>query len=336
MITETDTAAEAAPTPREEQFFGITTSIEEMLPKKEEVKEEVIVIATEEDDNSTPEVKEDISKYSNKVQKRIDKLTWQAKEAERQRDTANDERNEAYRTAKRLYGQSQQQAQIISTGEARLVKEMTDKAALLVTTAKSKYAKAYEEGNTEAILSAQEDMIKAQASNQTAQSVDAEYQGRVKAWAQQQQYMQQQPQRQYVQPKQQQPQARVPTPESTNWTKENPWFGQDEHRDMTAIAYATHETMIRDEGIKPDTPEYYEKLDSTIRGFFPNYFPNDAGTEHSASTGKPHAVVAPATRSTGSNPRKVKLNASQRSLAKAIGITDEQYAFQLLKENNRA
>jgi hypothetical protein len=42
-------------------------------------------------------------------------------------------------------------------------------------------------------------------------------------------------------------------------------------------------------------------------------------------------VVAPAARS-GKKPRKVQLTSTQVSLAKRLGLSNEQYAAQLMKE----
>jgi hypothetical protein len=335
---------EVKETSKEDKFLGITTSIEDMLPKKDDAPKEEIIVEKVEDTPEPAAVEavgttgasdDDITQYGDKVQKRFKKMTWQTKEAERERDSVAAERDEAYRVAKTLNNQNQQQAQLISTGEARLVQEIKGRAFLAVEQAKNKYKAAYSEGNTEAILAAQEEMINAQADNKVAVEYGAEYDQRVQNWAARQQHQRQYPQQYQQQQPQAQPQVRKPTQESQSWASENTWFGDDNHRDMTAIAYATHETMIRDQGVKPDSPEYFETLNATMRHRFPEYFVADTGTEHSQSTTKPHAVVAPATRSTGANQRTVKLNASQRSLAKAIGITEEQYAKQLLKENTR-
>jgi hypothetical protein len=45
-------------------------------------------------------------------------------------------------------------------------------------------------------------------------------------------------------------------------------------------------------------------------------------------------VVAPAARS-GKKPRKVQLTSTQVALAKRLGLSNEQYAAQLLKEMNK-
>ena len=345
MNTETEgTAAEAATT-REEKFFGVKTSIKDMKkPSKPDDKDDEIIIEAAEDKPEKPEKPEkeegasdkDIEQYSEKVQKRFDKLTWEREQAKREAAAVAAERDEAFRVAKKLHTQSQQQAQIISTGEARLVDQIKERARLAAEQARAQYVKAYEEGDTQAIVLAQEELIKAQSESKAALDYDAEYQNRVRTWAAQQQQRQQQAQWQAQQPRPpqpQQPQVRKPTEAATNWAKNNPWFGKDSHRDMTAIAFATHETMIRDQGIKPDSDEYFEQLDATLRKRFPEHY--EAGQGHSGqSASKPNVVVAPATRS-GSTPRKVTLNASQRSLAKTLGISEQDYAKQLLKENQR-
>jgi hypothetical protein len=336
MNTEVKPAADAESTSREDKFFGLKTSIEDMVPDDDDV------IIDEADEKTAKEPAEegatdkDIGDYSQKVQKRFDKLTWEKKEEERQKLSVIAERDEAYRVAKALHQQSQQQAQIISTGEARLVEQIKDRARMSVEAARGKYRKAFEEGNTDEIVSAQEELIRAQSENKAALDYDAEYRQRVSNWAAQQQQRQQQQAWQAQQPRpqqQQQPELKQPTRAATTWAKNNPWFGKNEHRDMTAIAYATHETMIRDKGIAPDSDEYFEELDATMKLRFPEYYEAEEGhSSHSVS--RPNVVVAPATRS-GANTRKVTLNASQRSLAKVLGIEESDYAKQLLKEQKR-
>jgi hypothetical protein len=136
-----------------------------------------------------------------------------------------------------------------------------------------------------------------------------------------------------VQPQTQQQYQPVPLPQPSaktmSWTKENPWFGTN--REMTALAYATHETLIREHGVKPDTDEYYEKINSTMRLRFPDYFEEDAPA---SSSRRPSTVVAPSNRSNGAKPRKIQLTATQVSLAKRLGLTPEQYAKQLIKESS--
>ena len=327
MNTEVKTA-EPAQTP-EDKFFGVKTSIDDMLPtkgdkSKDDDKPEIIL---EDDDEgeavrqATPSTDDDVEKYSDKVQKRIDKLTWQRNEERRGREASEAVKNEAIRAAQVLNQKSQNYENIIATGEANLVEQIKGRALLAISNAKSSYRDAYESGDTEAIISAQEALTIAQAEQLEAFRYEGDYHNRLQNWQQQQQFRQQ-PRFQAPQPQQQQ-RPRQPTPESQSWTQKNPWFGKNEYRDMTAVAYAEHEKLIRDDGVKPDTDEYYNRIDTKVRNLFPDYFRNKA----------PPTVVAPGNRNNGAKPRTVRLKPSEVAVAKALGLTVEEYAKQLLKEN---
>ena len=93
---------------------------------------------------------------------------------------------------------------------------------------------------------------------------------------------------------------------------------------MTQLAYGLHEKLV-DQGVDPSSDEYYEKIDSRVRELFPDSF-EDAPKE----TKKRANVVAPATRST--SPKKVTLTQTQVRLAKRLGLTNEQYARQLVED----
>jgi hypothetical protein len=104
---------------------------------------------------------------------------------------------------------------------------------------------------------------------------------------------------------------------------------------MTALAYGVHETLIREQGVKPDTEEYYEKIDAAMRQRFPDYFEKDSDNVQVsvAPQRTPNTVVAAANRNNGARPRKIQLTATQVSVAKRLGLTPEQYAKQLIKES---
>ena len=103
---------------------------------------------------------------------------------------------------------------------------------------------------------------------------------------------------------------------------------------MTALAYGVHERLVRDEGFDPNSDEYFEAIDATMRSRFPEHFDEGAGnTQNASSTSRrTNTVVAPSSRNNGARPRKVKLKGSQVQLAKRLGLTNEQYARQLTKE----
>ena len=115
------------------------------------------------------------------------------------------------------------------------------------------------------------------------------------------------------------PQQQVDT-KAQAWAERNTWFQQDE--EMTQLAFGLHNKLVA-EGIDPTSDEYYERIDSRVQQLFPEKF-EDAPKKKRAN------VVASASRSTAA--KKVKLKASQVQLAKRLGLTNEQYARQLMKE----
>ena len=349
MAEASQASTQDAPTSQEEKFFGKRTTIDEMVEQAEagesQAEEEIAVEEGDEfgvvepeplatpDEPAKAESKtgdEELDTYSEKVQKRIDKLTWEREEAKREAKKAAAIRDEAVRYASVVNQQNQQQANIIATGEARLVEQIKQRAAMAVESASQKYREAYESGDPGAIIEAQKNLTLAQAEQLEGYNYERDYNQRLQNWQAQQQrnayYQQQVPQRP-AQPQQPQQQAVQPTPESQSWAAKNPWFGKPEHRDMTAIAYAEHERVIRDEGLKADSPEYYAAIDAKVRKHFPDFFGNEGGQ-------KPNTVVASGERNNSGKPRTVRLTPHQVSLAKTLGLTNEEYARQALKEQN--
>jgi hypothetical protein len=95
---------------------------------------------------------------------------------------------------------------------------------------------------------------------------------------------------------------------------------------MTSLAYGKHAELVN-QGVKPNSPEYFRQIDETVRRAFPDYGWQDGTPQARTSPAtQPSTVVAPTTRNNGAKPRTVKLTATQRSLAKRLGLTDEQYA----------
>ena len=356
-MSDENTVREDAPTSREERFFGKKHIIDDVLAENEKADEEArkepeIAVETvdegeggivDEPDENPPEKEtksktgdDELDSYSEKVQKRINRLTWEREEANRKLQESEAIRQEAIRYAQVVNEQNQQQANIIATGEARLVEQIKNRAALAVEAATNRYRAAYESGDTDAIIQAQKELTIAQAEQLESYNYEQDYNARRNNWIAQQQaqaqYRQMAAQRPVAQQQPQpQRQAVKPTPQSQNWAQKNPWFGHEKHRDMTALAYAEHERLVRDEGIQPDTDEYYAKIDAKVRQLFPDYFAAQGGGAPNA--GKPNTVVAPGNRNNGGKPRTVRLEPHQVALAKQLGLTPEQYARQVLKES---
>lgn len=333
-------------TSREEKFFGVSSTYTKS--GKDDPELDIIV---EDDDDESPQPKkavkkstyqppvepdedEELATYSETVQKRIKKMRWKQGEVERERDALKAERDEAFRVAQTLHGQNQQYVNTIQSGEGRLVAEMKQRAANDVALAKAAYAQAYEKGDTAKIIEAQELMLNANADLRTAVNYETDYKSRNS----QHQPVQQQQQQQYrpQAPVQRQvPSVPAPTSAARQWAEDNPWFGDQQHPDMTALAYGVHENLIKHQGIKPDTDEYFEAIDNTMRQRFPEYFTEDQGGGKPVPTQRsaPATVVGSGQRQSANKPRKVVLKPSQVRLAKRLGITVEQYANQMIKGN---
>ena len=125
------------------------------------------------------------------------------------------------------------------------------------------------------------------------------------------------------QPQYQAPQPAAPSAKADSWAERNPWFGQD--RTMTYAAWGIHQTLVDEEGIDPESDEYYTELDNRLRNDFPNKF-QSAQTNNRQRSNVPS--VAPASRSSGVNNarRTVRLSPSQVAIAKKLGVPLEEYA----------
>jgi len=328
-------SAEASELSREDKFFGVTTPLQ--IPDKEPVKAqespaEQFELEIIDDSPKKPAKSEDddeLMSYGEKVRKRIAKVKFEHHEANRQREAAEKMREEAIRFAQQVVAKNQQYESLIQRGEGALVSQIKARASLAVDQAKSLYKTAYEAGDPEQIINAQEKLLNAQTEFREAEKHERVLQSR-----RPQQATQAAPQlapQNYVQP-----QAPQPSKKALEWTKNNPWFGPQGNRSMTALAYGIHETLIREEGVEPDTDEYYQKIDAAMKQRFPEYFEKDEETQSVPlpTQRTPATVVASANRNNGAKPRKIQLTASQVSLAKRLGITPEQYAKQLIKESS--
>jgi hypothetical protein len=311
----------------EDRFFGVRTKIggqqEELV---EEADDGAVEVASEAEDGELTE--DELSKYGKKVQKRINKLKYDSHEERRKRDSAVAERDEAYRVAQQIAEKNREYESLIGRGEQALIGQIKERAALSVEQAKEQYRQAYEEGNTDNVVEAQQALNKATTElseadryAQSAANQQAQQQQQEQAWAQQQQ--------QFPQPRQQQQpqQPQQPDPETQEWAAGNPWFMAEGHEAMTSLAYGKHAELVN-QGVKPNSPEYFRQIDETVRQAFPNYDwqVGNSQQERASTAGQPSMVVAPTTRNNGAKPRTVKLSPSQRSLAKRLGLTDEQYA----------
>ena len=246
---------------------------------------------------------DELGSVNEAVQKRIAKLTAKMREAERREQAA-------FEYAKGMQSQAQElQQKLVHTDYSRL-NEAKSRLDTQQVQLRQIIAKAREENDISTELEAQERL-----------SALGGEQRQVAGWLQTQQEAVQQQNYQQAQPAPAPVQQRpAPNPQAEDWAEKNSWFGQD--RVMTYAAWGIHQTLVEQEGVDPNSDEYYTELDRRVRDTFPNKFKEETRQQRSAP------AVAPATRSSGINSarRTVRLSPSQVAMAKKLGVPLEEYA----------
>jgi len=259
---------------------------------------------------SSPEVGEsELDQYSERVKRRIDKLTARLRETERREQAALDYARNAQQKAALLEQQYQK------TDYDRLSEAGTrlDSQALAL---KQIIRKAREEGDFDTETEAQQRLTTVMMERHQVANVAS----------QKASYLSQQMQQQQQQPAPAAPAARAPRspdPKAEDWAERNEWFGQDTV--MTHAAWGIHKELIQKDGFDPTSDEYYDELDKRMRDLFPQKF--DRASTISRGN-RPVQTVASAARSMGSNHarRTVRLTPSQVAIAKKLGVPLEEYA----------
>ena len=181
---------------------------------------------------------------------------------------------------------------------------------------KAKLKTAIEMNDSEAIISAQEDLARLTVEKERAKITIADREKRKKNT----EASEQEAQSQSNQPMQQvENQVNNPSPKAREWAEKNSWFGQDQY--MTQTAFQIHENLVG-EGFDVDSEEYYNEIDKQIKEVYPHKF---AESEPQEQPKKPVQTVATASRGK-SGRRSVKLTKSQVAIAKKLGVPLEEYA----------
>lgn len=263
---------------------------------------------------------DELNDYSERVRTRMSQMKKVWHDERRAKESAAREREEALRVAQQILEENKRLKMTLSQGEEYLMQTMKEAAEREFEIAKREYKDAYDAGDTERVISAQERLTNAQFKLQQATGYRPVYVSQKQNTGQEQQIS--------VNTEYERPQVPRPDTKAMAWQERNPWFGSDE--EMTSLALGLHEKLVKN-GVDPRSDDYYRRIDSTMRKRFPDYF---GGTQEQAKPtprAKAATVVAPATRSTA--PKKIVLTKTQVNLAKKLGITPEQYARELMKEN---
>ena len=265
--------------------------------------------------------KDDLSEYSDTVKQRLLQMKKVWHDERRAKEAAAREREEALRFAQAQQQEVKRLKERLGVGERAFVNEVSKAATNDLTTAKEKLKLAYESGDSEQIANAQEMLTDAKLKLREVERFRPSLQEEESNVEQTQQA--------------QAPQRPAPNidPKAEAWRQKNAWFGVDE--EMTALALGLHEKLVRS-GFDPRSDEYYARVDQTMRKRFPENFGDAEQPSEKAQTpprAKAANVVAPVTRSTA--PRQtVRLTPAQVGVAKKLGISNEQYARELMKLEN--
>jgi hypothetical protein len=262
--------------------------------------------------------RDELDEYSVEAKKKIAGFRKIYHDERRLKDAAERERQEAIDIAKKLYEENKALKGKVNSSEAVAVDSFKTSAEQELAMAKKEYRDAYESGDGDKLVEAQERMTTAKIKlDRVFDATQNLNQRRALQERENDVQIQQQPVQQPMR-----------DTKASNWQEKNSWFGQDD--EMTSLALGLHEKLVKQNGMAyATTDEYYKRIDETMRKRFPENF-EDVEDEKPQSKAKPSTVVASASRSTSS--KKVRLTTSQQAIAKKLGLTNEQYARELVKE----
>jgi len=236
------------------------------------------------------------------AQRRIKQLIRQRKERDEQiQELINEKEN----LRANLYHKDLESNKLNKLNLASTEKQLNDK----ITLARVSYQEAFESGNKEKLLSAQEALNEAQ--------IDLKTLGATKY------HLENQPPPQPIPAQQQRPIQQGPDPRAEKWASSNEWFGPD--RIMTASALAI-DAELKAEGYDPNDNDFYNEINKRMQVAFPHKFTGEAPKERNAETLKPAQVVSGSSRTSRSSKNKVKLTKEDVRLAQKWGIPLEKYA----------
>jgi len=249
------------------------------------------------------------------AQKRIRHLVKQRKERDEQIYNLI-QKNEDLN--KRLVGREKEftQAQEITTDTSE--KQLQEGLEL----ARTNYLEAYQSGDGEKVLKAQELLNQHQKDIDNIAQQKAALQKYKQSVEQHEQQMQQAPAQQHT-----------ADPRAVRWASDNEWFGKDNI--MTAAALAI-DGELKQMGLNPSDNEFYSEIDNRLKKAFPHKFnikqQEDVEQEVRNQSPKTTAqVVAGASRSPSTSGKKVKLTQEDMRLAKKWDIPLDMYAAEKLK-----
>ena len=255
---------------------------------------------------------EELEEYSDKVKNRIKHFSKGYHDERRAKETALREAQELEKLTRQLVEENKKLKTTTVKNQTAMLEQAKKSAESDLEKAKAAYKVAYESGEADAVVEANESITAAKIKSDrlnnfklpTLQENETPVETKVETTAP----------------------AAVADPRATEWANANTWFGTDD--EMTSYVLGLHNKLVKTNGQEyAQTNEYYETIDSRMRTIFPENF---EGIETETEKPKLNNVVAPATRSTA--PKKVRLTQTQVTLAKRLGVPLELYAKKVAEE----
>lgn len=264
---------------------------------------------------------EELKNYSEGVQKRIKRLKYEFHEERRQKERATREAQEALTYASSLQQQIEQYRRNSEESQRALIQTSAKQKGTELDAAKRLLKEAYEAGDTDKMAAAQEAIAVLANEKRVLESYTPPSTSSVS----------------YLQPQETQPAAVQPaqprvSAKAVLWKEANPWFGSD--MALTGYAIDVHSKLVN-AGVDPESDQYYEAIDKAVYQFHQNISGTQATSQAPAPVqNKPkNGVVISSSRTPNGQTRtKVQLTESALAVAKRLGITPQQYAKELLKQ----
>ena len=278
----------------EDNVTGEKTA-KELLQETKQLEPEPEPVAKEEADED-----EGLKDYSDKVQKRIKKLTFQVREAERKERAALD-------YAKGLKEKFESAEKRFDETDTNYLKEYDARIDAERDQAKNALKLALDSQDSEKIMEANDALTKLAVEKEKVSMSLQDKEARKK-----EEESQPQAQEQVTPPVSQRAQK---------WAEDNDWFGSA--RVLTNAAMSIHEELVQ-QGIDGESDEYYNQINKRMKEYFPQKFAQSS-TEEQPQKAAPVQNVASVSRRQGGR-KAVKLTKSQVVIAKKLGVPLEEYA----------
>jgi hypothetical protein len=258
---------------------------------------------------------DDLEQYSKEAKQRLLQMKKLINDERREKEQALREQQEAIRVAQSLVEETKKLRGRLTEGEKVYVSNAKEGAERQLELARIAYKEAYDSGDSDKVVDAQEKLTEAKFKIHQVESYRPQYDESALQTAENEVKI----------PEQSQQPQRLDS-KTQSWLDKNSWYGVDD--DMSFLAMGIHRRLERD-GVTTGSDQYWNAIDTEMKKRFPEKFAGDNNSETKDSVKKPSTVVAPATRST--SPKKIRLTQTQLALAKKFKLSPEQYALELTK-----